>query len=100
MLATSIQWVLVTNAFFHLGTTFLFREYSPGLVTAVTLFPAATAYVFVRTFREELLTPPQVAFSVALGTAVGVAAVASLWLHMDFDWRLRRSQQEGTRRLV
>jgi len=44
--------------------------------------------------------PPIYAITMGRNPHVGVAAVASLWLHMDFDWRLRRSQQEGTRRLV
>jgi hypothetical protein len=90
LLATSIQWVLATNALFHIATTFIFQEYSPGVITAVTLFLPGTVYVFVRTFREGLLTVPQVTLAVAVGTTVGLAAVASLWLHMDLDWRLRR----------
>lgn len=90
ILATSLQWALATNAVFHIATTFLFKEYSPGVVTGASLFLPATVYVFMRTLREELLTPLQVASAVGLGTILGVAVVASLWLHMDFDWRLRR----------
>jgi hypothetical protein len=89
-LATTIQWVLATNAVFHVATTFIFREYSPGVVSAVLLFLPGTAYFFERTVREALLTVPQVALAIAIGTAVGIAVVASLWLPMDFDWRFRR----------
>ena len=92
VLATSFQWVLATNAIFHIVTTWLFREYSPGLFTATVLFLPATAYMFNRTISEQLLTPLQVASVVGLGTVVGGAAVASLWLPMDFDWKLRRSE--------
>ena len=31
-------WERVFNAFFHIGTTFCFKEYSPGLVTSVLFF--------------------------------------------------------------
>lgn len=31
---------MLWNPVFHAGTTIAYREYSPGLVTAVTLFPA------------------------------------------------------------
>lgn len=92
MLATSLQWVLATNALFHITTTFLFREYSPGVVTGAVLFLPATAYLFDRTLREGLLTPLQLAAALALGTVVGAAVVVSLWLHIDFDWRLRRPE--------
>jgi hypothetical protein len=89
LLATSFQWVVATNAIFHIATTLLFREYSPGLFTGTALFPPATAYMFNRTLSEELLTPLQVASVLGLGTVVGGAAVASLWLSMDLDWKLR-----------
>jgi hypothetical protein len=39
---------------------------------------------------EKLLTLPQIAYVAALGTIVGLAAVASLWLRLDYDWKLRR----------
>ncbi|MBI3071599.1 MAG: HXXEE domain-containing protein, partial [Deltaproteobacteria bacterium] len=57
LLATAIQWVLATNAIFHLVTTRLFREYSPGVVTGTLLFLPTTAYVFWRTLDASLLTP-------------------------------------------
>jgi hypothetical protein len=92
VLATSLQWVLATNSIFHIVTTVLFREYSPGLFTGTALFLPATVYMFNRTVSQELLTPLQVAFVIGCGTVVGGAAVASLWLRMDFDWTLRRSE--------
>lgn len=90
MLATAAQWVLATNACFHLTTTALFREYSPGVYTGTLLFLPGTAYVIRRTVQDDLLTTGQLAVAIGLGTAVGVAVIASLWLRMDFDWRMRR----------
>lgn len=90
LLATAGQWVLFTNAVFHLATTVLFREYSPGVVTGTLLFLPGTAHVLDRTVRHELLTSGQLVLSLALGTVAGALVIASLWLRMDLDWRLRR----------
>jgi hypothetical protein len=90
LLATAGQWVLFTNGLFHLVTTILFREYSPGVVTGTLLFFPATAYVLDRTVRGDLLTPAQIGLALALGTLAGALVIASLWLRMDLDWRLRR----------
>jgi len=90
LLATMVQWVLFTNGLFHLVTTFLSREYSPGLVTGTLLFFPATAYVLDRTARGALLSSAQLGGALALGTVLGALVIASLWLRMDLDWRLRR----------
>jgi hypothetical protein len=92
VLATSVQWVFATNAVFHVATTFVYREYSPGVITAVALFLPGTAYLFGRTVRDGLLTPAQIVVAIVIGTVVGVAAVASLWLRMDIDWRFRSAR--------
>src|SRR5690242_1359455 len=45
MLATAMQHTLLTNGLFHLATTVLFREYSPGVVTGTLLFLPLSAYM-------------------------------------------------------
>ena len=90
VLSTSIQWALATNAIFHLATTILFREYSPGLFTGTFIVLPATVYLFNRVFTEGHLTLLQIASAVGLGTIVGAAVIVSLWLHMDLNWRFRR----------
>ncbi len=89
-LATSLQWILATNALFHLGTTIRFREYSPGVVTGLVLFLPATAYLLARTLREDLLSSFQVVMALGSGSIVGALVIASLWLPMNLDWKLRR----------
>jgi Protein of unknown function with HXXEE motif len=37
--AAIVSQQMLWNPVFHLGTTIAYREYSPGLVTALTLFP-------------------------------------------------------------
>jgi hypothetical protein len=90
MLAIGAQWVLATNAVFHLVTTALFRAYSPGVVTGTLLFLPATVAIFWSTIEGDMSTPSQIAFAVVAGSIAGVAVIASLWLPMDLDWRLRR----------
>jgi hypothetical protein len=90
LLATASQWVLFTNALFHIATTVLFREYSPGVVTGIALFLPSTVYLLNRTWSEHLLTGEQLCSAVLLGTVVGALVVASLWLNLGFDWRLAR----------
>jgi hypothetical protein len=94
VLATGAQVVLLTNALFHLVTTILFREYSPGVVTGTLLFLPASAYFLARTTGEELLSTAQLEVAIAMGIAAGTLVIASLWLKMDFDWRLRRAAPE------
>ena len=93
LLGTALMLTLAFNAVFHVVTTILFREYSPGLVTGVLLFFPAAGHVFLETVQGELLTTSQIIAAVAIAAAVQVAVVASLYLHMDVDWRLRRPAQ-------
>jgi hypothetical protein len=47
-------------------------------------------YLYHKALVMDLLTTLQIASAATLGTAFSAAAIASLWLHMDFDWKLRR----------
>ena len=44
------------NILFHAGATAAFGAYSPGLLTALTLYPALFYFVSRLAFRERLLT--------------------------------------------
>jgi hypothetical protein len=90
VLALACQWVLATNALFHVATAVRFREYSPGIVTGMLVVLPSTAYLYSRAVSADLFTTAQVASAIALGTVLSAVAVASLWLPADFDWKLRR----------
>jgi hypothetical protein len=90
ILATAFMVTLAVNGLFHVATTFLFREYSPGVITGTLLFFPATGYLLYETLRLERLTGAQIGTAVAIGVAVQIAVIASLYLHMDIDWRFRR----------
>jgi hypothetical protein len=80
LFAFALQWALGINVLFHVGTTIWFREYSPGLVTALLVVLPATIYLHNRVVAEGLLTDAQIRIAIAVGAVVSVAAVASLWL--------------------
>jgi hypothetical protein len=64
------------NTVFHVGTTVAYREYSPGLVTAVGGFLPLGWRLTRLAGREGLLTPGEVLGAAAIGGAVHATAVA------------------------
>lgn len=92
LLVAAIMFSLAGNALFHIVTTVLFREYSPGVVTGSLLFLPAAAWYFDQVQQTENLTASQTIDAVWIGLVVQAAVVASLWLPMDLDWRLRRTR--------
>lgn len=90
--AVAAQWGLFTNAVFHVVTWRLFREYSPGMFTAVVLFVPATIWQL----STVTLDLPGLLLAVALGTAMGGTAIASLWLDMSIGWNFRRNGERAT----
>lgn len=93
VLAMTTQWVLFTNGVFHLASTAVFDEYSPGVVTGTLIYFPATAYLFHRALETERITRGQTWAAIAAGTAISAAVVASLYLELDLDWSLRRRQR-------
>lgn len=87
--AVAAQWGFFTNAIFHVVTWRMFREYSPGLITALVLFIPATIWQFL----TITLDPTGFALAIVLGSVMNGLVVASLWLDLNVDWRLRRIWQ-------
>jgi hypothetical protein len=89
LIAVGFQWALGVNALFHIATTVLFKEYSPGLVTGVLVCIPATAYVSRAAVAGQLLTTAQLGSAVGLGIIINLIVISSLWLPTDLDWKLR-----------
>ena len=92
ILATALMITLALNGAFHAATTFLFREYSPGVVTGTFLFLPATGYLLFLTVRDSLLMTTQIGTAIVVGAVVQVAVIASLYLPMEIDWRFQRQR--------
>ena len=80
--ATTVSSGLGINAIFHIATTALFREYSPGVVTGAAGMLPAALYTLFRTKRSHLLTDEQIVGAVLAGTAITTAVVGSLYINM------------------
>jgi hypothetical protein len=66
---------MLWNPVFHVGATIAYREYSPGLVTAVALFPALWWRETRRALRTGQLSRRGVAVAAGVGGVLHVAAV-------------------------
>jgi uncharacterized protein with HXXEE motif len=64
------------NILFHAGATAAFGAYSPGLLTALTLYPSVFYVVTRRVFRERLLTNRTAVISLVLAGLVHTADVS------------------------
>ena len=90
LLVVAIMWSLACNAVFHVVTTVLFREYSPGVVTGVLLLVPAAVWLLWRVSDGGVLTGGEMVVAALIGTVVQIAVIGSLWLRMDIDWTGRR----------
>jgi len=81
ILAVATQIQFGVNALFHITTTILFNEYSPGLLTAATLGLIFSYYVIRRVISEELLTKQQLSLAAIVGITIACLAIATLFLH-------------------
>jgi len=71
----------VGNSVFHVLASLRWREYSPGTASAVTLV-APSAIATLRQVRRDGLRGARFAAAAALGSALNLAVVGSLWLDM------------------
>lgn len=85
MLAVAFQLHLGINSLFHLITTVLYKEYSPGLLTAITLSLPSTIFFFHQMYLGSRLTIIELAVSLILGTIIGVSAIGTLFLKPKED---------------
>ncbi|MGA5466760.1 HXXEE domain-containing protein [Mycobacterium sp. NPDC050041] len=80
--ATSVAAALGINGVFHIATTRLFGEYSPGVITGAAAVLPAAVYTLLRTKRDNLLTEEQILGAFLTGTALSTGAIASLYVDM------------------
>lgn len=82
-LSLGVQTIFFTNGFFHLITTFLFEEYSPGLASQVIIFPLSIiAYKMI--YESKVLSGRQIASSLTLGIILSALIILSLWWEMGW----------------
>lgn len=80
VLAASFQLHIGWNALFHVVTTIQFREYSPGLLTAITLSIPSTLFFFININADNRLTISELVGSLLLGTLIAAVAIGTLFI--------------------
>lgn len=80
VLITAWQIQFGINAIFHIATSVLFREYSPGMVVAGSLGFVTTYYFISRIWREDRLSAKELSYSAILGAAMAAAAIGVLFI--------------------
>jgi hypothetical protein len=78
--AAAFQLHIGINALFHVVTTLLYKEYSPGLLTAVTLSLPSTVFFFHQIYSGSRLTTTELAVALIAGTIIGASAIGTLFL--------------------
>jgi hypothetical protein len=58
-LFVALVLTMLLNAFWHLGVTFWFRSYTPGIVTALFINLPINIYLLGRAIREQFIGLPQ-----------------------------------------
>lgn len=82
-LALSAQTVFFTNGIFHIITSLLWSQHSPGLISQIIILPASIiAYKMIHDSR--VLSQKQIIYSLILGTVVSVLIILSLYLNITW----------------
>jgi hypothetical protein len=80
----AVQSALATNGIFHIGSTLLFRQYSPGLITSVGLYAPFTVFFLRRAIQDQRVRTAQVVMACAIGAGFAFLLSVSLALEVDF----------------
>lgn len=93
-----LQWVIGTNAFFHLFVTFWYREYSPGVVTGTLVVLPSTWWMARHALNSSTISSGELLITFFIGTIISVAVIASLKIDFDIDWRGRKKSKKTRNR--
>jgi len=80
--AAVVQSALAANIVFHLGAAIAFREYAPGMVTAILLYPVVSAGLLLRAHGH--LGGVRLALAGVAGVLLSVAVTATVWIDVQF----------------
>ena len=82
--AWQIQFAI--NGAFHLASTFIFKEYAPGVITGTIIIWPLTYYFFKQSRHKKLINTSQLRWSLLIGICIAAVVVASLWLDGNIGW--------------
>lgn len=82
-MALVVQAVIFTNGIFHVITTFLFREYSPGVISSVFVTFPFTYLFFNSLFQNNPVSYFNLIIGFTIGTVISLLIIASLYINFD-----------------
>jgi len=81
----TISWIFVTNGFWHVFGTIMFKEYSPGLITS-PLYWMIMYFIIRYNFLQGDISLSNFVISIIIGSVVTILMIGSLfakrWLQM------------------
>lgn len=77
--ALALQVIIFTNGLFHIFSTILWREYSPGVISQIMIIPV-TYFVFRMIRQSDALSKKEILYSVITGCVVSALIILSLYL--------------------
>lgn len=80
VLAVAAQVQFALNALFHLFTTFIFGEYSPGMVTGAVLALPLTVFFMNRVWQEKRVNGKELSIAIVLGVTFAATAIGLLFI--------------------
>ncbi|HMI08981.1 MAG TPA: HXXEE domain-containing protein [Candidatus Saccharimonadales bacterium] len=89
ILATAWAVQFVANGLFHIGTSIISKEFTPGILTAVLLLLPLSFLFIRRVLSSKLLSKKQFYLSSAIGIVLYTLAAISLSFEGSIDWMLK-----------
>ena len=83
-------WIFVTNGFWHVIGTAIFREYSPGLMTS-PLYWIVMYFIIRYSLLRGIISWPNFIISAIIGTVITILMIGSLFARR---WRRRKKLSE------
>ncbi len=85
MVCAGVQMLFLSNALFHLITTFVFGKYSPGTATGLVLFLPLTPVLWRVVLREAEVTRSSLATALVAGFVLHGLLLLNLLVDKS-DW--------------
>lgn len=86
-IAVATQTAIFTNGLFHLVTTFVFKEYSPGLISSILVTIPFSAIFYKDLLVNQTLSLSTISHAILTGSAISFLIIVSLYHNFDFKFR-------------
>jgi hypothetical protein len=77
--ALALQVIIFTNGLFHIFTTVLWKEYSPGVIAQIVVIPI-TYIVFRMIHQSGALSKKEILYSTITGCIISALIILSLYI--------------------